>query len=93
MLVRIEQMCIHVSNMNLFCLIYCPSINDLEPFTLEFNQKRRQTQKSLDDDEENCQATEQLFRSLPEIRYRFYVINAACLCLTMLIIQALILET
>ena len=69
------------------------STNDLEPFTLEFNKQARQDRKGLDDDdEENRTASESLFRSLPELRYRYYVINAACVFFAILSIQALILE-
>ncbi|CAF0889420.1 unnamed protein product [Adineta steineri] len=68
------------------------SENDLEPFTLEFNKQANKCQKGLDDDEENRTASEALFRSLPELRYRYYIINAACIFFAILIIQALILE-
>lgn len=68
------------------------SSNDLEPFTLEFNKQRRRDQKVLDDDDENRTASEALFRSLPELRYRYYVINAAIVFVAILAIQALILE-
>jgi hypothetical protein len=68
------------------------STNDLEPFTLEFNKQASKAQKVLDDDEENRTASEALFRSLPELGYRYYVINAACLFFVILVIQALILE-
>jgi len=60
--------------------------------TLEFNKQLRKANKGLDDDEENRQASESLFRSLPEIRYRYYVINAACIFFSILVIQALIFE-
>ncbi len=66
--------------------------NDLEPITLEFNKQSRKSNKTVDDDEENRQASESLFRSLPEIRYRYYVINAACIFFAILLIQALIFE-
>jgi hypothetical protein len=66
--------------------------NDLEPFTLEFNKQAGKCQKALDDDGENQTASEALFRSLPELRYRYYVINAACVFFAILVIQALILE-
>jgi len=66
--------------------------DDLEPITLEFNKDSRKSNKTLDDDEENRQASESLFRSLPELRYRYYVINAACIFFAILIIQALIFE-
>ncbi len=68
------------------------STNDLEPFTLEFNKELRKANKGLDDDEENRQASESLFRSLPELRYRYYIINAACVFFAILVIQALIFE-
>ncbi len=68
------------------------STNDLEPFTLEFNKEASNAQKALDDDEENRTASEALFRSLPELRYRYYIINAACVFFAILAIQALILE-
>ena len=67
------------------------STNDLEPFTLEFNKHRSKAQKVLDDEEDRT-ASEALFRSLPELRYRYYVINAACVFFIILIIQALLLE-
>jgi hypothetical protein len=59
---------------------------------LEFNNSTDKTNKNLDDDEENRQASESLFRSLPELRYRYYVINAASVFFAILVIQALILE-
>lgn len=68
------------------------SSNDLERFTLKFSKQSRRDQKALDDDDENRTASEELFRSLPELRYRYYVINAAVLFLAILTIQALILE-
>jgi hypothetical protein len=68
------------------------STNDLEPFTLEFNKQASKAQIVLDDDEENRTASEALFRSLPELRYRYYVINAACIFFVILVIQALIFE-
>ncbi len=68
------------------------STNDLEPFTLEFNKQANKAQKGLDDDEENRTASEAVFRSLPEYRYRYYVINAGCVLFAILVIQALILE-
>jgi hypothetical protein len=68
------------------------SSNDLDPFTLEFNTQTSKAQKALDDEEENRRANESIFRSLPEIRYRYYVINAACVFFAILVIQALILE-
>jgi hypothetical protein len=66
--------------------------NDLEPFTLEFNTQTNETNKNLNDDEGNRQASESLFRSLPELRYRYYVLNAACIFFAILVIQALIFE-
>lgn len=66
--------------------------NDLEPFTLEFNKNACKAQKCLNDDEENRAASEALFRSLPELRYRYYVINAACVFFAIIAIQALIFE-
>ncbi|CAF3639373.1 unnamed protein product [Rotaria sp. Silwood1] len=68
------------------------STNGLEPFTLEFHKQASKAQKVLDDDEENRTASESLFRSLPELCYRYYVINAACVFLAILAIQTLILE-
>ena len=68
------------------------SNSDLEPITLEFNTQTNEERKSLEDGEENCQATEAMFRALPELRYRYYVVNAACLFLAIQVIQALILE-
>jgi len=68
------------------------STNDLEPFTLEFNRQANKAQKVLDDDEENRTASEALFRSLPELCYGYYVINAACLFFVIIVIQTLILE-
>ncbi|CAF1359093.1 unnamed protein product, partial [Rotaria sordida] len=68
------------------------STNGLKPFTLEFNKQASKAQKVLDDDEENRTASESLYRSLPELCYRYYVINAACVFLAILVIQALILE-
>ncbi|UJR14998.1 hypothetical protein I4U23_001975 [Adineta vaga] len=68
------------------------STNDLQPITLEFNKQANKCQKVLDDDEENRTASESVFRSLPELRYRYYVINAACVFFAILAIQALILE-
>ncbi|CAF3997422.1 unnamed protein product [Rotaria sp. Silwood2] len=68
------------------------STNGLEPFTLEFNKQASKAQRVLDDDEENRTASESLFRSLPELCYRYYVINAACVFLAILVIQILILE-
>ena len=69
------------------------SMHDLAPFTLEFNPSDEKIPKSLaDTDEGNRQASERLFRSLPELRYRYYVVNAACIFVAILVIQALILE-
>ncbi|CAM4950913.1 unnamed protein product [Rotaria socialis] len=68
------------------------STNDLEPFTLEFSKQARKDQTVVDDDEENRTANESLFRSLPDLCYRYYVVNAACVFLVILLIQALILE-
>ena len=68
------------------------STNDLQPITLEFNKQTDKCQKVLDDDEENRTASEKVFRSLPELRYRYYVINAASVFFAILVIQALILE-
>ncbi|UJR31678.1 hypothetical protein I4U23_019159 [Adineta vaga] len=68
------------------------SSNDLEPFTLEFNPQTNKENKIQEDDEGNRQATESLFRSLPELRYRYYVLNAACVFFSILVIQALIFE-
>ncbi len=65
---------------------------DLTPITLEFNKQSGKSNKNLDDDEEDRRASESLFRSLPEIRYKYYVINAACVFIAILIIQALIFE-
>jgi hypothetical protein len=59
---------------------------------LEFNKQASKEQKVLDDDEENRTASEALFRSLPELRYQYYVINAACLFFAILAIEALIFE-
>ena len=74
-------------------LLTCESsTTDLDPITLEFNAQSNGEQKSMDDEEENCRATESMFRALPELRYRYYVINAACLFLAIQVIQALILE-
>lgn len=78
--------------LNLFFRRRQRSTNDLEPFTLEFNKQANKAQKGLDDDEENRTASEALFRSLPELRYRYYVINAACIFFAIVVIQALILE-
>lgn len=58
---------------------------------MEFNKNASKAQKVLDDEEDRT-ASEALFRSLPEVRYRYYIINAACVFFIMLIIQALILE-
>ena len=68
------------------------SLNDLEPFTLEFSTQENKENKMLEDDEGNRQATESLFRASPELRYRYYVINAACIFFSILVIQALIFE-
>ncbi|CAF3949393.1 unnamed protein product [Rotaria magnacalcarata] len=68
------------------------STNDLEPFTLEFSKQSSKGQTLVDDDEENRTASESLFRSLPDLCYRYYVVNAACVFLVILLIQALILE-
>ena len=69
------------------------SINDLEPFTLQFNKQRNGENKTFNDnDEGNRQANESLFRSLPELRYRYYVINAACIFFAIIVIQSLIFE-
>lgn len=69
------------------------SSNDLAPFTLEFNTSKDKIQKNLaNTDDGNQQASERLFRSLPELRYRYYVTNAACIFFAILVIQALILE-
>ncbi|CAF2094867.1 unnamed protein product [Rotaria magnacalcarata] len=68
------------------------STNDLEPFTLEFSKQASKGQTLVDDDEENRTASESLFRSLPDLCYRYYVVNAACVFLVILLIQALILE-
>jgi hypothetical protein len=69
------------------------SSNDLKRFTLRFNKRSSKTNKVLDDDDEgNRRASESLFRSLPELRYRYYVINAACVFFSILVIQALIFE-
>jgi hypothetical protein len=59
---------------------------------LAFNNQTNKINKNLDDDEENRHASESLFRSLPELRYRYYVINAACVFFAILVIQTLILE-
>ncbi|CAF0966600.1 unnamed protein product [Adineta ricciae] len=74
------------------CLRRRRSTNDLQPITLEFNKQADKCQKVLDDDEENRTASEKVFRSLPELRYRYYVINAASVFFAILVIQALILE-
>ena len=69
------------------------NINDLEPFTLQFNkQENRENKTSNDNDEGNSQASENLFRSLPELRYRYYAINAACIFFAIIVIQSLIFE-
>ncbi|CAF0808251.1 unnamed protein product [Adineta ricciae] len=68
------------------------SLNDLEPFTLEFNTQENKENKMHEDDEGNRQATESLFRASPELRYRYYVLNAACIFFSILVIQALIFE-
>ncbi|CAF1049009.1 unnamed protein product [Adineta ricciae] len=68
------------------------SLNDLEPFTLEFNTQENKENKILEDDEGNRRATESLFRASPELRYRYYVLNAACIFFSILVIQALIFE-
>ena len=65
---------------------------DLDPVTLKFNQEKNRANKSLDDDEDNRTANERVFRSLPELRYQYYVINAACVFFAILAIQALIFE-
>ncbi|CAF2871652.1 unnamed protein product [Rotaria sp. Silwood2] len=72
----------------------CPqrSTNDLEPFTLGFKKQENKANKTLDDDEGNRRANESLFRSLPELRYRYYVANAACIFFAIIVIQALIFE-
>ena len=64
---------------------------DLDPVTLKFNQEKNQANKSLDD-EDNRTANERVFRSLPELRYQYYVINAAGVFFAILAIQALIFE-
>ena len=58
---------------------------------MEFNKNANKAQK-VPDDEEDRTASEALFRSLPELRYKYYVINAACVFFIILVIQALILE-
>ncbi|CAF4405505.1 unnamed protein product, partial [Adineta steineri] len=75
-----------------FCSRSRHSSNDLEPFTLEFNTQTDNTNKNLEDDEGNRRASESLFRSLPELRYRYYILNAACVFFVILVIQALIFE-
>lgn len=67
------------------------SLNDVEPITLSF-KKRTAKAKTIDDDEGNRQASESLFRSLPELRYRYYVTSAACIFLAIIIIQSLIFD-
>ncbi|CAF1444767.1 unnamed protein product, partial [Didymodactylos carnosus] len=64
--------------------------NDLDCLTLQF--KHHDVKTMEENHEENQTATETMFRSLPELRYRYYVINAACLFFAIIIIQALILE-
>ncbi|CAF3038638.1 unnamed protein product [Rotaria socialis] len=77
---------------SLTCFRQHHSLNDLEPLTLSFQKESETTNKTLDDDEENRKASESLFRSLPELRYRYYVVNAACIFCAIVIIQALIFE-
>ncbi|CAF0857910.1 unnamed protein product, partial [Didymodactylos carnosus] len=66
------------------------STNDLDFLTLQFKPRDEKTME--ENHEENQTATETMFRSLPELRYRYYVINAASLFFTIITIQALILE-
>lgn len=58
---------------------------------MEFNKNASKAQKVVDDEEDSI-ASEAVFRSLPELRYKYYVINAACVFFIILAIQALILE-
>jgi hypothetical protein len=69
------------------------SSNDLKRFTLQFNKPSSKANKAIEDDDEgNRRASESLYCSLPELRYRYYVINAACVFFAILVIQALIFE-
>ncbi|CAF0766132.1 unnamed protein product [Rotaria sordida] len=78
---------------SLICFSHQHSTTDLERLTLGFKkQENNKANKTIDDDEGNRRANESLFRSLPELRYRYYVINAACVFFAIIAIQALIFE-
>ncbi|CAF1597023.1 unnamed protein product [Rotaria sp. Silwood1] len=77
---------------SLICSCHQHSTHDLEPLTLGFKKQENKEHKNLEDDEGNRRANESLFRSLPELRYHYYVANAACIFFAIIVIQALIFE-
>ncbi|CAF4915942.1 unnamed protein product, partial [Rotaria sp. Silwood1] len=77
---------------SLICSCHQHSTHDLEPLTLGFKKQENKVHKNLEDDEGNRRANESLFRSLPELRYHYYVANAACIFFAIIVIQALIFE-